>query len=110
MIRFFHDFFRDHANHFPELEQAAERLRAGLAEKGVRVRVDDRDQYKPGWPSAAGFTLLKDFYGDRWTIATSAFRGVADLVTARIDALLDPEYRRVGEEARAAERGADRFV
>lgn len=28
------------------------------------------DQYKPGWPSAAGFTLLKDFYGDRWTIAT----------------------------------------
>jgi hypothetical protein len=28
------------------------------------------DQYKPGWPSAAGFTLLADFYGDRWTIAT----------------------------------------
>ena len=27
------------------------------------------DEHKPGWPSAAGFTLLKDHYGDRWTIS-----------------------------------------
>ena len=42
------------------------------------------------------------------------FRGVTDLVTERIDALLDPEYRRASDpesEADAAtERGADRFV
>jgi len=31
---------------------AAEKLRAGLTEAGVRVRVDDRDQYKPGWKFA----------------------------------------------------------
>jgi hypothetical protein len=27
-------------------------------------------KYKPGWPSVEGFTLLLDYYGDRWTIAT----------------------------------------
>lgn len=27
-------------------------------------------KHKPGWPSAAGFTLLQSYYGDRWTIGT----------------------------------------
>ncbi|MBN1827165.1 MAG: proline--tRNA ligase [Candidatus Eisenbacteria bacterium] len=31
---------------------AAEKLRASLAGAGVRVKVDDRDQYKPGWKFA----------------------------------------------------------
>ena len=42
------------------------------------------------------------------------FRGVSDLVTDRIDELLDPEYRRAtdgeAEVDQAAERGTDRFV
>lgn len=32
--------------------ETAEKLRSGLAGGGVRVRVDDRDQYKPGWKFA----------------------------------------------------------
>lgn len=30
------------------------------------------DNYKPGWPSLDGFTLLKDYYGEGWTIGTEA--------------------------------------
>jgi len=41
-------------------------------------------------------------FGDR-------FAGVAELVTGRIDALLDPEYRRA-ETSDATARGVDRFV
>jgi 1-acyl-sn-glycerol-3-phosphate acyltransferase len=39
-----------------------------------------------------------------------AFEGVAALVTDRIDALLDPEYRRVPEVSAPTTRGVDRFV
>ena len=39
------------------------------------------------------------------------FRGLADLVTDRIEPLLDPEYRRAeGEQEPGAESGAHRFV
>ena len=38
------------------------------------------------------------------------FRGVADLVTDRIDGLLDPEYQRAPDAGEDAARGADRFL
>lgn len=38
------------------------------------------------------------------------FRGVASLVTDRIDVLLDPEYRRAEGEEAATELGVERFV
>jgi 1-acyl-sn-glycerol-3-phosphate acyltransferase len=39
-----------------------------------------------------------------------AFQGVAALVTDRIDALLDPEYRRAEDASDDASRGSERFV
>ncbi len=38
------------------------------------------------------------------------FRGVASLVTDRIEPLLDPEYRRAGDEDGDVEQGSERFV
>lgn len=39
-----------------------------------------------------------------------AFQGVSDLVTARIDALLDPEYQCAPDPCEVTARGANRFV
>ena len=39
-----------------------------------------------------------------------AFQGVSDLITQRIDALLDPEYQRSPDAGSEASRSSDRFV
>lgn len=39
-----------------------------------------------------------------------AFQGISDLVTDRIDTLLDPEYQRAPDAGEDATRGAERFV
>ena len=40
----------------------------------------------------------------------SAFQGVSDLITQRIDALLDPEYQRASDAGTDATHGSSRFV
>jgi 1-acyl-sn-glycerol-3-phosphate acyltransferase len=40
----------------------------------------------------------------------AAFQGVSDLATERIDALLDPEYRRAPDAGVDATQGAERFI
>ena len=50
--------FDDEGNELTEVITDAKRIDSILS------------QYKPGWPSLDGFTLLRDYYGDRWTIGT----------------------------------------
>lgn len=92
----------------------SDRVYPGGSPVGRRGRIVYRVGEPIGYENLAEFHVAEDFapfsaeaerrYGER-------FRGVAARVTDRIDALLDPEYRRAPDEpAPLAGRGVDRFV
>ncbi|MBW1883780.1 MAG: 1-acyl-sn-glycerol-3-phosphate acyltransferase [Deltaproteobacteria bacterium] len=61
----------------------------------------------------AAFHIAEDFEPFSATAErdhASAFQGVSDLITQRIDALLDPEYRRASDAGTDATHGSGRFV
>jgi 1-acyl-sn-glycerol-3-phosphate acyltransferase len=81
--------------------------------KGGRIVYRIGKPLEPGGPELAPFRVTEAFdplsrhAAERWG---SQFRGATDVVTAHIDALLDPPYRSDPAALEAAVRAADRFL
>jgi hypothetical protein len=70
---------------------------------GEPIDYDDISQFHPGQE-------FEPFSVDAETRYREAFKGLADLVTSRIDALLDEPYQLRETAGSGATQGTDRFI